>query len=195
MKIIIDFDDTIFSSKDFKGLMFSGLERFGVNSERVSTYYKEHRGAFTNPRNFYLSFVLDNNLDISAKDIDEAVDGLFVDLKRFVNEELIGIFKKVGPENCFIVSIGEEDFQRRKIKSCEIEELFGEIHIVGKDKNETIEKLMNKFKGEEFVFVDDNLENIEKARKIVNKEQELHVVHYPGEMEIFKGLVNRPSSK
>ena len=189
MKLIIDFDDTLFSAKDFKELMFSGIERRGIDRELVSRFYYNNRGNFTNPRNFYMSLALDSLIDISSSEIDAASEALFVKMKDLVNQELVGIIKRLGPENCFIVSAGEELFQRRKISSCEIEELFGEIHIVDKDKNAAIEGLMNKYPGEDFVFVDDKVENIERAKQIVNKEQELHVIHYPNELERFKDLI------
>lgn len=189
MKLIIDFDDTLFSTKDFKESMFSGLVKYGADKKSVADYYLFNRGSFTNPRNFYMSFVLDNGMNVSASEIDSVVTVLFDDLKKFLNQELIGIIKSLGPENCFIVSTGDEEHQRNKIRCCEIEELFGEIHIVGKDKNEVIERLMNQFKGEDFVFVDDKAENIERARQIANKEQELHVIHYPTDIERFKNLI------
>lgn len=189
MKLIIDFDDTLFSAKDFKEFMFLQLEGFGIDKEMVAKYYLENRGSFTNPRNFFLSFVLDNGINISVTKIDEIVLHLFSDLKKFLNQELIDIIKSLGPENCFIVSTGEEEHQRRKINSCEIEELFGEIHIVGENKNEAIEGLMAKFKEEDFVFVDDKTENIKRAKQIVNKDQELHVVHYPTEIDRLKSLM------
>lgn len=186
MKVIFDFDDTIFSSKEFKDVLFSGLEKFSISYDTLSSYYFKNRDSFTNPKNFYLSFILDNKMNITHNQLDEVVLGLFVGLKRFLNQELIDIIKKLGAENCFIVSVGEKDFQLSKIKGCEIEELFGEIHIVGENKNETIEELMSKFKGEDFIFLDDKLEHTERAKEIINNEQKLHTIHYPSEANKFK---------
>lgn len=190
MKIIFDFDDTLFSTEDFKEVLFSGLVKFGVSKEKLNAYYLENRKKFTNPKNFYLSFILDNKLNISMSDIEESLSELFNDLKRFLNQELIDIVKKLGPENCFIVSTGEEDFQKKKMKSCEIDELFGEIHVVAGDKNEAIEKLMDRFEGEDFVFIDDSFDNLEKAKEIINKVQVLHAVHYPTEIDRFRKLIS-----
>lgn len=189
MKIIFDFDDVLFSTKDFKDVLFSGLEKFGVSSELLANYYFEHREHFINPRNFYYNFIHDNELDISSKELDDVLNSLFSGLKRFLNQELIDIVKKFGPENCFIISAGDSDFQMEKIKSCEIDELFGEIHIIGKDKNEVIEGLMSKFKGDEFIFIDDNKENIENARLVSSKNARLNNVHYPSDLELFKKLI------
>lgn len=188
MKVIFDFDDTIFSANDFKKVLFSGLEKFGVSSTSLSDYYFENRNNFTNLKNFYLSFVLDKKLNISSSQLDEAVSNLFVDLKRFLNQELIGIIRKLGAENCFIVSTGERDFQMSKINGCEIEELFGEIHVVGENKNEIIQRLMDRFKGEDFIFLDDRLEHLERAKQLINNDQKLHTIHYPNEIDKFKGM-------
>lgn len=189
MKIIFDFDDTLFSTEDFKKVVFSGLEKFGVSGDVLARYYSENRGHFTNPRKFYYSFVLDKKLNVSSEELEEVLNEIFSDLKRFLNQEFIDIIKRFGPENCFLVSAGEKDFQMKKIKHCELDELFGEIHIVEKDKNEAIKSLMDRFKGEDFVFIDDNQENIEKAKEIMNDEQKLHTVHYPHELEEFRCLV------
>lgn len=189
MKIIFDFDDTLFLTKDFKKVLFSELEKFGVSSEQLSNYYIHKREYFTSPRNFYYSFILDNKLNISNKELNDILTHLFSDLDKFLNQELIGVVRKFGPENCFIVSIGDKGFQMDKINSCEINELFGEIHIVGKDKNEAIKSLMSKFKGEDFIFIDNNMKNIESAKEIINTEQKLHLVHHPHELEKFKSLI------
>ena len=76
-----------------------------------------------------------------------------------------------------------------KIKGCKIDELFGEIHIVGKDKNEAIKSLKDKFQKDEFIFIDNNLKNIEMAMWVDTEGQKLHRIHYPDQIDEFRKLI------
>lgn len=189
MKAIFDFDDVLFSTKDFKEILFSGMEKFGISKKQLSDFYLVSTEEFNNPKSFYASFVSKNKINVSEHELDEVVGALFVGLDKLLNQELIKVIKELGVENCFIVSMGNNEFQMNKIKGCNIEGFFNEIHIVGEEKNSVIEKLMNKFNNDYFVFIDNNLENIENAKKIEKKGQKLHAINFPQDIEKFMKLV------
>lgn len=189
MKVIFDFDDVLFSTKDFKEILFSGMGKFGIPKRQLSDFYLASTESFNNPKSFYASFILKNKINVSERELDEVVGALFVGLDRLLNQELIKVIKELGVENCFIVSMGNNEFQMNKIKGCNIEGFFNEIHIVDEEKNSVIEKLMDKFNDDHFVFIDNDLGNIEKVKKIKRGRQRLHTISFPHEVEKFMELV------
>ena len=73
----------------------------------------------------------------------------------------MNIIKKLGKENCYIVTLGNEEFQRDKIKRAGIESLFFKIVVVWGSKKEAVEKICAKHINEKVIFIDDKAKYFE----------------------------------
>ena len=82
---------------------------------------------------------------------------------NLLNTELIETVKKLGKENCFIVTNGEQEFNHDKILRIGLQDLFYEqnIFIVLGSKKEIIEKICAKHKNEKVIFIDDKAKHFE----------------------------------
>ena len=79
----------------------------------------------------------------------------------FVNKKLIGIIKKLGKENCYLVTYGEHEFNKEKVERSGIASLFSEIDIVPGSKKEIIYNICNRNKNEKVLFIDDKVKFFE----------------------------------
>ncbi len=150
MKFIFDFDDVLFHTNNinkFRGNIYSKLGKVGILPGLIKEYIERERESrnsfslkkmlayFSIPENFY-----------------EEIMG---ECKNFANKELIEVIKKIGKENCFLVSYGQQEYQQDKIKRAGIASFFSEIIIVLGSKKEAVEKICAKYKDKEVIFVDD----------------------------------------
>ncbi|MEK7128547.1 MAG: hypothetical protein AAB933_03220 [Patescibacteria group bacterium] len=152
MRFIFDFDDVLFhNTKKFKEHMYICLEKAGVSRSMAEEYYKKI------PKSeFWLKKML-THFSIKESFYEE----ILKESKNFLDKELVNIVKKIGKENCFIVSHGYEEWQLDKIKKTGINLLFREVIIVQGSKKEAVEKIAEKYKDEEVVFIDDQAKHFE----------------------------------
>ncbi len=152
MKFIFDFDDTLFhTSKSLRPQIFSVLEKVGISRDKIEDFIEKSR--LNNKLNRFFSL----KKMLHHFNVREALyEEIMKDCENCVNEELIEIVKKIGKNDCYIVSYGDEEFQLDKINRTNIATLFSEIHIVSDSKKETIEAICVKHNKEKVVFFDDN---------------------------------------
>ncbi len=152
MKLIVDFDDVLFKTSKLKEKFFSVLTAHGV--QNAEEHYKYER---TPERPFSLELFLarickEENTDISAGLLYEEIMEVCVEC---VNETTVQLLKETGAENCFIVTNGDDDFQKEKLVRSGIYTLVREVTIVPGSKKEKIEAICAQFPDEEIIFVDD----------------------------------------
>jgi HAD superfamily hydrolase (TIGR01509 family) len=146
MKYIFDFDDTLFhTTKNLREKIYGIYARYGISREKVIEYIENERARGFSLKRLLKHFSLDDNLhhEIMSSNQD------------FVNKEILELAKKAGRENCFIVTSGDDEFQREKIKTAGLEPLFTEIVVALGSKKDAIERICEKFKNEPVIFIDD----------------------------------------
>ena len=132
MKFIFDFDDVLFNNtKQFKPHMYMCLEKAGVPRSIAEPYYKEVRVNKFWLKDLLLHFSLNENL----------YEEILEKSENYLNEELINVVKKLGKENCYILTHGGEEFQLDKIKRTGISHLFTDIIITFNTKTTAIEEI------------------------------------------------------
>ncbi|MDO8659997.1 MAG: HAD family hydrolase [Candidatus Parcubacteria bacterium] len=152
MKFIFDFDDVLFhNTEQFKKHMYMCLEKGGISQDIAREYYKTVRA-----NQFWLKDML-THFSLPESLYEE----ILKESKNFINHDVLNIVKKMKKENCYIVTHGNENFQKDKIKNAGIEDLFLEIIVVSDSKKEAIEKICLKHKDEEVVFIDDKVKHLE----------------------------------
>jgi len=146
MKLIFDFDDTLFkNTPEFKEHLFSVLEKFDVPKKEALAYYQTVRAKEFSLKNF-LEKLLGNT---------SPYEEIMKICPNLLNEELLAKAKEAGVENCYLVTNGDQEFQKAKIEATGIAPLFKEIRITPGNKKEIIEKICLENPEEEILFYED----------------------------------------
>jgi ABC-type polysaccharide/polyol phosphate transport system ATPase subunit len=72
-------------------------------------------------------------------------------------------------EDCFIVTQGDEEFQRDKIRRSLGEKYLSHTTVVASSKRESIKALCKKYEDGKVVFVDDKIEVLDDLDTLANK--------------------------
>ncbi len=154
MKFIFDFDDVLFyNTEKLKRHIYLCLDNAGVSYNTAETYYKKIRGGEFSLKNFILDLLKKEKIkEIKMEDVYEDIMSKCPD---FINKELVDIVRKLGKENCYLVTYGEKEFNKEKVERSGIAPLFCEINVVSGSKKEIIERICAKHKNEKAVFIDD----------------------------------------
>lgn len=151
MKLILDFDDVLFKTSELKERFFATLERLGVKDAREKYHFERKNDRPFSLRLFLQRICKEENIpdaDLLYREI------LFIcrDLK---NEEMMNIVNEVGKENCYIVTNGDEEYQKDKITLSGIGNAVQETIVVPGSKKEAVESVCRHFPEEDIIFVDD----------------------------------------
>lgn len=170
MKYIFDFDDVLFNNtKEFKPYMYTCLEKAGVPRNIAEPYYKEIRVNRFWLKNLLSHFSLNESL----------YEEILKESKKFINKNLINLVKKLGKENCFILTHGGEEFQLDKIKRTGVTPLFSDIIVVFSKKTEIIEKICAKYRNEKIFFIDDKQKHFDELN--LKECPNLKTIFYKGQ--------------
>jgi len=154
MKFIFDFDDTLFDSKRFKERIYACLEKASISRSTAETHYRAVR---LTQEPFSLKKFLTDLLPSPSE-----VEVVYLDIMRvcqsFINQELLAVIRRLGRDNCYIVTQGDEEFQNDKIEKSAISMLFAERHIVTGPKRELVSQICARYKDEDVVFVDNKVD-------------------------------------
>ncbi len=152
MKYIFDFDNVLLhTNKIRREHMYPTFQNVGVSIKDIDDYYQETRKLHFSVKELIKNFSLK----------EEVYEEVMRRTAEFSNTELIEIIKKLGKENCFIVTFGDEEFQLDKIKRVNISDLFSEIIVVPEGKKSAIEDICARYLNEEILFLDDKKEHFE----------------------------------
>lgn len=148
MKYIFDFDDTLFDTAKFKELIFTTLLAYGTTSpDEIKASYDAERKS--GPPFSLMNFLKKFNAEGEYMKIMSHCPYL-------LNTELIDAVRRLGKENCYIVTHGEREFQEAKIKESGIWNFFSLITTTAKGKKEQIEEVCKIYPNESVVFIDNN---------------------------------------
>lgn len=154
MKYIFDFDDVLFNNTlQLKPHIYQVLAGAGIPEIEARAYYLEVRENEFSLKNFIA--VLLTRRKITTITTEELYEKIISECKNFCNVEVIDLVKRIGKDNCYMVTNGEENYQRDKITKSEIHPLFNEIYIVPGTKQQAIYTICNKNKNEKVLFIDD----------------------------------------
>ena len=134
------------------------LEQAGIPSSVAEQHYKEIRATrvpFSLKKFLSFVFTCENLTKVVVQDVYEKIMQI---CPSFLNSELLEIVRKLGKNNCYIVTNGDEDFQKDKIEKSGITPFFYEIYITPGNKKDIIEKICIKNKDEKIIFVDNKEE-------------------------------------
>src|SRR3989344_2820925 len=168
MKYIFDFDDVLFKNTEMlKPRMFQLIAVAGIDEETIKgDYYRpEVRWQQFSLLNFIKKLFTAHN--ITGKDPKKLYEEIMSECHNFLNMDLVEEIKKLGKENCYIVTNGEDEFNNDKLKYSGILNYFKKYHvkIVPDDKGDVIEEICRENKNEKIFFFDDKTCFIDELKK------------------------------
>ncbi|MEK7080847.1 MAG: hypothetical protein AAB902_00395 [Patescibacteria group bacterium] len=152
MKYIFDFDRVLFHTEIIRDRIFYFFEKFGVPKEEIKNYLQKERWNLFSLKKMLRNFSLPENL----------YGEIMKENKNLVDKNLLKLIKKIGKENCYILSYGDTEFQSEKINDSDISQYFTRVIIIQADKNKEIEKICNQYPQETIFFIDDSQKHIEE---------------------------------
>ncbi len=175
MKIVLDFDDTIFNTHCLALESVKIFEKFGFTEKEFWSAYqkcKEQKGdfdldilidsAFNSKKCNYLR---EEDLLADQKKIKEEMNILFYRASDFIYSDFFEFVKNFNKKDLILLSFGTTDFQGMKIKNSGIIPYFQEIIITNKDKTENLKNILKNYGSEKIFFIDDNAEQIDKIKE------------------------------
>lgn len=180
---IVDFDDTLFNTQNFKENRKKAIVALGVSEEEyLSSYQKgyvketgEH--CYSNESHAEALSEIGYDYDIVLQALKQTTtkkelqNNLFDDTKFFLD------FLKKRQEELILLSLGSHDFQELKTSGTEIVNYFDQIYFVQKNKHEVILDILNKAKKNNYQkniwFINDKLK---ESKDIEEKFKELKVI-------------------
>lgn len=168
---IIDLDDTLLNTQAFKQARIKALNNLGVSDELCKTSYKE---AYNNQLgiNIYNSSSHAEVLEkygFEKKEILSALQRVEEGLKDLLfpgAEELLNYLKEKG-QKLILLSLGEESFQKMKLKQTGLVKFFDIIFTVNDTKEHIIQKILKDYLDEQDVWlVNDKIEETKKLKQL-----------------------------
>lgn len=131
MKIYIDFDGTLFNTDKFYQDYLAILNKYNISSFKIDEMKKE---LFTN-RRFNLDILTDYIISkYNIKNLKQEVESLYNN--SYVFEDVIPFLEKYKNYNLILLTLGDIDYQNRKIESSNLSKYFQDIIITDVDKSQ-----------------------------------------------------------
>lgn len=131
MKIYLDFDGTLFNTDKFYQDYLVILNKYNISSFEIEKMKKE---LFTN-RRFNLDILTDYIISkYNIKNLKQEVEYLYNN--SYVFEDVIPFLEKYKNYNLILLTLGDIDYQNRKIESSNLTKYFQDIIITDGDKSQ-----------------------------------------------------------
>lgn len=177
MKIIFDFDHTLFSAKKLYQAFQKAFEKLGVDEKLFQeTFEKSKRKGRNYKPEKQFKLITQEKPEISIKKFEKTFEEVLNQSNKFLYPDVLTILKKLRRDNDLIIlSYGEDWFQRKKIKKslhqsklgagqAKIAYFFKKIFITQDiNKVSTLKRFLKK--GEKAIFVDDNPQALSEIKK------------------------------
>ena len=131
MKIYIDFDGTLFNTDKFYQDYLTILNKYNISSFEIEKMKKE---LFKNKR-FNLDILIDYIIGkYNIKNLKQEVETLYNN--SYVFEDVIPFLEKYKNYNLILLTLGDIDYQNRKIDGSMLSKYFKDIIITDVDKSQ-----------------------------------------------------------
>jgi FMN phosphatase YigB (HAD superfamily) len=156
MKLLMDFDDTVFNAGKFKQHLFYVAERYGVND--IELLYKQARERDTP---FSLKKFLQEAMETASVDkavvLDQVYEEVMAVCDSCINEEVLQVVRSIGKSDCSMVTQGDREYQEDKIDRSGVREYFSQVIIVTRTKKDVVEEFCQRYPTQDIIFVDDKV--------------------------------------
>lgn len=165
MKIVLDFDDTIFNTYGLLNDFLKVYKKAGFREEEFYSGYEKVKEQF---KDFDLKLIMDVLYDLRQFDKNKARERIACILEKtdsYVYSDFVDFTKNFKKINLTLLSYGTTKFQKEKIEKSKIVPLLNEIIITENDKADDFENITRKYGNEEIFFIDDRADQIDSVKK------------------------------
>lgn len=154
MNIYLDFDRTLFDTDHFYSNILKIIENNGISLDLFNTYKDKLKNNGFNPKDILDALKKEITFDEKVYlEIEELIKKSF----QYIYDDVITFLKKMKEKkyHLYILSMGNTEYQKKKIKYSNLESYFDDIIITLKLKGELPIDYKNS------VFIDDSLREVE----------------------------------
>lgn len=173
MKIFIDFDGVIFNTELFKKPLIKIFFENGISKKDFDKSYqqfKKQKIPYSPIK--HIEFLIKNKKRRYKNDrLYSGILKLLKNLKLYIFKDAEIFLKSFSKNNLYLLSYGDLNFQKQKIKGAKISDYFRRIIITNKNKAEIVKQIIKKDKFgklEKIIFIDDQPRNIKEVSSIRN---------------------------
>jgi FMN phosphatase YigB (HAD superfamily) len=172
MKLIFDFDHTLYSTKKLYLETKKDFKVLGVNEKLFNSSFQEskRKGRAYDPEEQF-RIIVKNNSDISIQKMRENLNEITKRSSDFLYSDVPLFLEKFKNRFTFyIISYGGENgcFSKVKIDESGIKDYFKDVFIIKKNnKNECLARILKK--EEKAIFIDDSPEILSKVKEDFSK--------------------------
>lgn len=179
-KLFIDFDGTMFDTAKFKNVMFNVFLKLGFNQTDIQNTYMAECMDY--------KYHIDRNLDrlmkikqVDEKEAKEKIGAMFHKVLEYLFDDTIEVLRQIDKDKYELnmLTLGDEDFQSKKVKAARIAKYFDNIYYTEVQKWDYLKDLVEE--NEYFILVDDRGDTVENVKK-----------NFPKSLPIE---INRPGNK
>lgn len=182
MIVFLDFDDTLFNTRDFIRDFESIFTRRGIASDvyrktHQSAYHLMEDGGSVYDVELHLQNVWtqDNDFDIDA--VRQEVASFLENTSHYVFSDMRPFLKKAQEKNIhvYVLSFGQSDFQNKKIAGTGLGDYFEDVFVIQEKKDASIAAVMEKGIPEAVWFFDDRAEYIRDVKQAIPEVKTVQV--------------------
>ncbi len=166
MKIIFDFDYTLFSTKKLFENLKEEFKGSGVSDKLFSETFQKSKGAFGYNSENQFKLIIEEKPELNLKKLKIAFKKIINRADQFVYPDVLPVLRNLEKENeLILLSYGEKKFQKEKIENSKILSYFNKI-IITQDINK-VSDLKKILKEKEVgLFVEDAPNTLYEAKKV-----------------------------
>jgi len=164
MKIILDFDDTIFNTHRLMREFLKIVKKFDFTEEEFFGAYQECKKIVGDFDPKTIIRLLDEIKSFDRIRAEQEVNLMLGDLEDFIYPDFFDFAESFYKKDLILLSFGTTGTQRIKIDNSKITEFFGSIIITSRDKVEDVKPIFEKYKKEKIFFIDDKTVQVDNIK-------------------------------
>ncbi|MBH41089.1 MAG: hypothetical protein CL685_00040 [Candidatus Magasanikbacteria bacterium] len=164
---ILDFDDTLFNTHQFKKVRKNMVQSLGISDDMYYSSYllarKDAQNRVTYSDKVHAEYLGSCGFDPSA--VFSLLEGVTKQAHTFLFPETIKFLQtlKEKKERVVIVSLGDSDFQKKKIQASGILPFVDMVFAVNTPKKEVIKQIVAEHSEESIYFINDKVKETEEV--------------------------------
>lgn len=165
MKIVLDFDDTIFNTQGLIDEFLDIYKRENFSKEEFRNGYKQVKEKFKDFDLKLISDALYNLRQFNREKVNREINYILNKAGRHVYSDFIDFTRNFKKDDLMLLSYGTTKFQKEKIEKSRIVPLLSEIVITKNDKADDFKNITRKYSDEKIFFIDDRADQVDSVKK------------------------------